>query len=116
MRSRRRAGGALAQQRPAQLDGHARELAVEVALVDRFDAVPFQFDEQAVGAAAVADQGVARQAQEVVEPQRVLVTAAAVRVPDGVEERRVEDEVADLQHAGGQGAPPHQFPIEPGHR
>jgi len=105
-------GGALAQQRPAQLYRRPRQLAVEVALVDRLGAVTLQLDEQPVGAAAVTDQGVAHQAQKVLEAQDVLVAATAMRLPDRFQQPVIEDEVTGFQHASRQRRAPHQFLFE----
>jgi len=56
-----------------------------------------------MGAAAMVDQGVAHQAEEILERQNIFIAAAAMLVPDGSQERVVEDEVAGFQDAGSQG-------------
>jgi hypothetical protein len=105
-------GRAPGEQRAADRDRHVRQLAVEARLVDRHRAGPRGLDAPAVAAAAVLEQAVPHEPQEVGELQRVGVAAAAVPLVQRVERRGVEREVERRQGGGGQGQAARQLPAK----
>src|SRR5690606_13908558 len=71
-----------------------------------------QLHEQLVRAAAVSQQRGTHQVKEVLEAQYVFVASSAMRLPDRMEKRVIEDEITDFKHTPGQRRSLHQLPFK----